>query len=126
MNANKTRRINRRNRLSRKNRLNRFVRHNQKLLLFVASLIIIVGIGLSGAINANAAKDDSEPLYKYFTVYYVESGDTLWSLAGEYAIDSRFDYIDEVKSINHLGYDDDKLYQGQMLVIPYYSYEYKE
>ena len=65
-------------------------------------------------------------LYKYYTSIQIHSGDSLWSIAetymtGEYQ--NIYDYIDEVREINHLS--GDYLQAGSKLCVPYYSSEYK-
>ena len=64
--------------------------------------------------------------FKYYTDITVEPGQSLWEIAGSrmdahYA--DRDSYIAEVCSINHLE-DEDAVYAGQRLIIPYYSAEY--
>ena len=64
--------------------------------------------------------------FKYYTSVTVEAGDSLWQIAGDY-IDSHYDsresFIAEVRSINHLA-DNDTIYAGQILIVPYFSSEY--
>lgn len=65
--------------------------------------------------------------FKYYTDITVETGESLWEIAGEYVdgihYDSRESYISEVCSINHLT-DENAISAGQMLILPYYSNEY--
>ena len=64
--------------------------------------------------------------YKYYTSIQIDSGMSLWEIAEEYMTeeyDSQEEYIREVKNINHL--EDDLLYAGSYLCVPYYSSEYK-
>lgn len=61
---------------------------------------------------------------KYYTSIEVQAGDTLWDLAGLYAseeYDSRAEYIDEVRKLNHLA--GDEITAGLYLTIPYYDVE---
>lgn len=77
-------------------------------------------------INAKASSEQQVSSYKYYTSVTVEAGETLWDIAGIYMSDefsSVQKYIDEVKNINHL--TDNKIYAGEKLIVPYYSYEYK-
>ncbi len=83
---------------------------------------------LSGFFYTNAfAKDSSQPVaYKYYTSIEVESGDTLWSIASEYADEeyvSIQDYIKELKYMNNM--TSDTIIEGHYLTIAYYSDEYK-
>ena len=78
-------------------------------------------------IHAKASSQQEVVVYKYYTSITVEEGDTLWDIAGIYMSDefsSVKKYIDEVKSINHL--TGNKIYAGEELIVPYYSYEYKK
>ena len=72
--------------------------------------------------NVNANNTSKNPLYKYYTSYQIEPGDTLTSIAQKYTINSDVsvqDYIDEVKDMN--GLLDDSIHDGQYLMIPYYE-----
>jgi hypothetical protein len=76
--------------------------------------------------NVNANNTSKNPLYKYYTSYQIEPGDTLTSIAQKYTINSDVsvqDYIDEVKKNNNLV--SDKINSGSYLVVSYYSNEYK-
>ncbi len=88
-------------------------------VIFTAIAVIFVVFTLYP--NKSNAQSQDGASYKYFHKIYVESGDTLWSIASENKSDkeSTTDYIKEVKSINKLKSDD--LYAGQMLVVPYYE-----
>lgn len=77
---------------------------------------------LFGTIHTQAAP--AETTHKYYTSIEVESGDTLWEIAGEYISDeysSMNEYITEICSINHISKDE--IRAGQCLVLPYYSTE---
>ena len=88
-------------------------------VIFTAIAVIFIVLTLYP--NKSNAQSQDGTSYKYFHKIYVESGDTLWSIASENKSDkeSTTDYIKEVKSINKLKADD--LYAGQMLVVPYYE-----
>ena len=88
-------------------------------VIFTAIAVIFIVFTLYP--NKSNAQSQDGASYKYFHKIYVESGDTLWSIASENKTDkeSTTDYIKEVKSINKLKSDD--LYAGQMLVVPYYD-----
>ena len=71
------------------------------------------------------AKEKSSPkTYKYYTSIYIEKGDTLWSIAEQYAYEgiSTTDYISELKKINNL--KDETIYAGCYQLISYYSHTY--
>lgn len=88
-------------------------------VIFTAIAVIFIVFTLYP--NKSNAQSQDGASYKYFHKIYVETGDTLWSIASENKSDkeSTTDYIKEVKSINKLKSDD--LYAGQMLVVPYYE-----
>lgn len=101
----------------------RIVRRRKQLLattiIFVA--LLISAICFSIRINAKDSKD----IYKYYTSYEVQPGDTLWSIADTYMTIENHDrdaYISEIKEMNHIV--DDKITSGEYLVISYYSYDF--
>ena len=76
--------------------------------------------------KAKAQSDSEEIAYKYYKSIVVESGDTIWEYAKEYAHEDYYDsydsYVKEVIRINAMS--DDSIMSGQYLIIPYYSYEF--
>ncbi len=99
--------------------LRRGISRRASYVIFTAIAVIFIVFTLYP--NKSNAQSQDGASYKYFHKIYVESGDTLWSIASENKTDkeSTTDYIKEVKSINKLKSDD--LYAGQMLVVPYYD-----
>ena len=79
------------------------------------------------SLTSAASTDTDDISYKYFTNIQVDAGDTLWSIADEYADGEHYasnkEYIAEVKRMNKLKGDD--IIAGQYLIIPYYSSEFK-
>lgn len=75
--------------------------------------------------TASSASDDLRVNErKFFTSYVVKKGDTLWSIAEQYITEeykSYNDYIDEIKTSNHIG--GSYLQEGQLIVLPYYADE---
>lgn len=95
------------------------------VLLAVLTAIVITSILFAGKIRT-AKAEEAEPSYKYYTSIEVQPGDSLWSIAGDYMDDhykNRNEYIDEVKTLNHLIGDD--IHAGGHLLVPYYSMELK-
>jgi len=89
------------------------------LFCSIVAVVMICSV-MFGAIRTQAAP--AETTVKYYTSIQVESGDTLWAIAGEYITDDYADmneYIREVCSINHIS--EDEIHAGQYIVIPYYS-----
>ena len=106
------------------------------LIVLMISLIALVGV----AVYADYKVSDKEPstkattteeaknvYYKYYTQIEIESGDSLWDIAGKYMehgpYESRKDYMNEVVEINQLS--STTIIKGQHLVVPYYEASYK-
>jgi len=92
-------------------------------ITLVATLCVILVCALShSSFKSNASSD-----FKYFTNITVATEETLWDIAEEYIdyehYDDKDSYISEVKHINHL--DDNCIFAGQILIIPYYAKEFK-
>lgn len=101
----------------------RFIIKNRIIILF-----ILVAIFLSGFFFLHAfARDNSKSAYyKYYTSIEIKAGDTLWSIAYQYANEKYIsveDYIEELKYMNCLS--SDQIIEGCYLTISYYSEEYK-
>lgn len=94
------------------------------LLLFT---LCITGIICSHIIAEATVKKESVPVpYKYYTEVRVFRDDTLWTIADRYmsvGYDSIEEYIQEICEVNSISHH--KIYYGQQLIVPYYSYEFK-
>ncbi len=88
-------------------------------------LIMVYSVLFFSANKANADDGTKKTEYKYFTQITVEEGDSLWGIANKYKGDntSVSDELAEIKHINNLR--SDNIMEGQKIVVPYYSYEYK-
>lgn len=94
-------------------------------VLLCVAVIAATAISFSMVNTAEAGTPESSR-YKYYTSIQVEPGSSLWDIAEKYAsseYESLEAYIQEVRQINHL--DEDTIYAGSYLCIPYYSSEYK-
>ena len=82
--------------------------------------IFILGLTFFGGMRFVNA-DEAIEYEKSFVSIKIESGDTLSSIAKEYAISEAEyqEYIDEVMSINNLS--DDMIHNGCYLLIPVYK-----
>ncbi len=92
----------------------------------VLAFVLAVIFTFSGIKNVNATNNSENPIYKYYTSYEIQPGDTLTSIAEKYTVNSDVsisDYIQEVKKNNNLV--SDKITSGKYIVISYYSNEYK-
>ena len=103
--------------------------YNIKIQKMISGLLIlIITLMFNIIVNCNFAKAEDNSVNtdpsdnKCFKSVVLEYGDTLWGIAAEYKGDyyeCSQDYIDEVRSINHL--TTDKIYAGQYLTVPYYE-----
>ncbi len=95
---------------------------NRKIMLAVGLIIsFIVAFMLY---SNRAVAENSKTVYKYYTSYEIQPGDTLWDIADQFMSPEMSDkeaFIDTIKSINHLG--GDEITAGKYLVIEYCSYE---
>lgn len=102
-------------------------RRQVQIVASMVGVIILTIFTLTvSASEINAVSDTSGIRYKYFTTVYVENGDTLWSIASEYATDEYDDfdmYIAEVKKLNDL--KSNTLQHGSHICVPYYSSTHK-
>ncbi len=102
----------------------RIVRRQRIILGLILALIIFVISFFVTSLVLNAR--EKAPSYKYYTSITVAGGDTLYDIARKYITSEYSDidrYVKEVSSINHL--EDDCIYAGENIIVPYYSNEYK-
>ena len=97
----------------------------KKWLLSLTALALVAGLSIVCGRVFAAAKDKEEAVssaYKYYKSVEISEGDTLWSIAEEYA-DGRYastrDYVYELKEINNLS--SDHIQEGQYLTIAYFN-----
>ena len=109
----------------RKLKLRRARRH--KLFVSAITLAATICIILVCALSHSSFKANAGNGFKYYTSITVETEETLWDIADEYAdyehYEDKDSYIAEVRSINHL--EDNCIFAGQLLIIPYYAEEFK-
>lgn len=92
-------------------------------ILVVLFVMVFTIIGLK---DVSATNNSDNPIYKYYTSYEIQPGDTLTSIAQKYTVNSNVsisEYIREVKKNNNLVTD--RITSGKYIVISYYSDEYK-
>ena len=92
--------------------------NNNVMLTVIVFSFLLIGT-MSVITNSNAEKSDH--YNKNFKTIVIENGDTLSSIAEEYAINPADykDYIEEVKNINNL--KNDTIHYGCYLLIPVYD-----
>lgn len=107
-------------------RRQRQIRNRILAVLSTVLLIACLAVSYHSIITHAETETYAEELnFKYYKQIRIEYGDSLWSIAETYADDNYkgvVDYINEVKQINHL--EKDTLFEGQDLIIPYYSSEF--
>lgn len=111
-------------RRARNNRIrrNRQLRHRMMFGMMAVCLSIILAVTLGGTFS-RAQEEGCTVNYKYFGSIMIEPGDTLTSIAQQYAgehYDSIIEYVNEVVSINHLD-SEHEIIAGEYLIVPYYS-----
>jgi len=90
------------------------------VLIIFGALLFLLGRGM--IVSAETSNRSNER--KYFTSHVVELGDTLWDICDIYMTkeySGKAEYIEEVKASNRL--DSDFIYEGQLLIVPYYADE---
>ena len=97
-------------------------------VLLTICLIALLAIGSSAILSKATTTEEAKNIYyKYYTQIEIESGDSLWDIAGEYMehgpYESRKDYMNEVVEINQLS--NTTIIKGQHLVVPYYEAAFK-
>jgi len=110
-----------------KRKIQLFFANRAHITAICISVIIMLLIICSGIIIANAAVSDDvkSDQFKYYTSINIEKGDTLWSIASDYVSGTKTisNYVNDLKEINNL--QTDCIYQGQKLIVYYYSSEQK-
>lgn len=91
-------------------------------------LVLFIAAALPGFSFLSSAREKADSVsYKYFSSVMIRSGDTLTSIASQYA-DEHYEsldaYIEEVRATNNLS-DIDEIRAGDYLIIPYYSEQFR-
>lgn len=94
--------------------------------LIISGFFLVLALSVfCHVIDSHAETASGHGEKKYYTSIVIESGDTLWSLAQEYA-DAHYadiqSYIEEVIFINHL--DSTEILEGNYLILPYYKTDF--
>lgn len=97
-------------------------------VLLTVCLIALLAIGSSVILTkATTTEEAKNVYYKYYTQIEIQSGDSLWEIAGKYMVngpyESRRDYMNEIVELNQLS--GTKIIKGQHLIVPYYEDSYK-
>ncbi len=105
------------------------LQHKRKMMFSFIIMLLTVNIIFGVNTLVINAKDNSEPLYKYYQSYMVEKGDTLLSIAYDLNEDTCSEKqikecVNEMISINSLDHKGTICY-GNYIIVPYYSAEYR-
>lgn len=101
------------------------VQTQKRVIVLVCVLVIFAVILIGNSIITFAGSRAEQPVHKYYTSVQLQKGDSLWSLADQYAVSdrtSRAQFIDEVCELNGIS-EDNTLHSGEYLVVSYYSLE---
>lgn len=105
------------------------VARQRRTLLFTA-MALVLGVILTFSVLGTSAQatgmDQATDTYKYYKEVYVESGDTLWTIAEAYtdgSVSEIKDCMAEVRDINGLS-KYETLKSGTYITVPYYSSQY--
>ena len=101
------------------------VQTQKRVIVLVCVLVIFAVILIGNSIITFAGSRAEQPVHKYYTSVQLQKGDSLWSLADQYAASdrtSRAQFIDEVCELNGIS-EDNTLHSGEYLVVSYYSPE---
>jgi hypothetical protein len=104
---------------NRKRRM-RIVRNQRIALALIVAVLIFLFTFVAAVLMSSASSNDIKT--KHYTNITVSCGDTLWDIADRYMTEeyeSSDVYIKEVCGINHLN-EDDIIYAGTNLIVPYY------
>ena len=110
--------------MKRVNNKKRIIKNKFKMAVIVTMFVLLTSISVSSVVLAGNKKEDS--VYTYYTSVEIKPGDSLWSIADKYCDGTGLsvkEYIDTIKSINHLG--NNNITSGQYLIVMYVSDEYK-
>lgn len=106
-----------------KQRIHKGMRYSRLWITAVAILsvitVLLTGIIMLQISHTEAA--DSKNLKIYYKSVYIQTGDSLWSIAEDNMTpeyDNIRDYIREIKRLNQIS--SDKIHAGAYLVVPYY------
>ncbi len=108
--------------MSRRERIKQLRR---RILLLVLSVVFTLSLCIVIFAFRSNAQDDTPMLHKYYRSVSVSYGDTLSTYEARYNDTSKCSseaYIAEIRRINHMG-EDDVIYSGTKIIVPYYSYD---
>ena len=98
------------------------VARQKKIILISIATVVLLASVICGTILSLAKNPATDMVqHKYYKSIIIEQGDSLWSIAKEYACDDTYAYIKEIKQLN--GLTSETIHAGQHLIIAYYDVE---
>lgn len=96
----------------------------KKTLILLTLLFIMIVSGTFGAnlMRVMAVEEEHTHYNKYYTSIRLEEGDSLWTIAERYDVNSgksREEYVRELRRMNSL--TDDTIHAGNYLTVSYYQ-----
>ena len=91
----------------------------KKRIVIIGCVLTLI-VTLIFIFNVTSSAQNTYTAETVYTNMHIGAGDTLWSIAADnYSAEygSFNDYLDEIRSLNHIG-DDDTIHAGEYLVIP--------
>ena len=105
-----------------RNRRKKQVARQKKILLIAVASVIVAASIVCGTILSLAKNPETDAMqHKYYKSIMIEQGDSLWSIAKQYACDDAYEYIKEIKQLN--GLTSETIQAGEHLIITYYDIE---
>ena len=92
------------------------------MFVVIAMIIVITGLVMFLHPKTEGIASAGKEMQTLYKSVLIEEGMTLSSIAEEYdtnALVSRHDYIEEVKTINHIN-DNEVIHSGNYITVPYY------
>lgn len=104
----------------------RYIRRCVLLSLLLVFLCVAGVVYSKIVVGATSKQKSTDGLYKYYAEVRVHRDDTLWSIANDYfseGYSSLEEFMQEIREINSISFN--KIYYGQLLIVPYYSEEFR-
>lgn len=95
------------------------MRHFMMLVLIIG---LLTGVFAHSMTSVRAEEQPQKEVTRYYTSVQIKEGESLWSIAADYADQSEIsisDYIEELKQMN--GLQKETIHTGQYLTVVYFE-----